>query len=508
MPVQSTSRSRLKSDRAPKKHVSLAVPYKTLRRTLSRRQWGAYQHLIFTLPALVRSVFILASLTGSAFAMSESDILFVDTLTPRLQNMSWCAPDAVIGSATVPETDSTPGSRAATEILQISRLSAQPSTSIIATYRNAKIETATCARFGEYIFVRGASGLVETQGQSVTLPTPFAHFLRNTPGASAAVLPVSSAIRNAGTAPDGSIFVQLDTNVSGVDLNAIARSEDRARARSTTLSTFRAGKLSITYFPGPSERGLTLFPIFGITGPQPGEIGTFRCSGSRAGCTPGHPSIVYFLHSRYYPARKPENSLFTVTPTQDPVQREWPITSQLREAARGLEIISVTLNDTKCFVLLQPDPRFAQNRVKGRLKLDLLIAPCSFQAGRLDFGSPQAVARKQASFISAKASIQGDLLAITEHVSPGSEEEDQAPFERAAFESPRACTRFFQTHPTFVPQPVNIICAGFGPGQATRMTVSPDARFVAIDGPTPIIVGRAHRNDDNKPTWLSQGEQQ
>jgi hypothetical protein len=198
--------------------------------------------------------------------------------------------------------------------------------------------------------------------------------------------------------------------------------------------------------------------------------------------------------------------LFTITPRQSSLQQRWPIVAKDRAASKVLEIQGVALDDKRCFVLLQPNPELAANRIDGRLRLDLLIANCNFAKDRLEFDTPRVVGRKQGSFTAPRLSLHGEFLVITEELAVDGWPVDQQELERHAADRASTCVHLLLSESGRGARRLNSICARLGKGAADKLNVSPDGNYVAIESTSaPLIVARDYRNEGTGPDWLTNG---
>jgi hypothetical protein len=309
------------------------------------------------------------------------------------------------------------------------------------------------------------------------------------------------------TASDGSVYARASSEAMNLD-SVVSSKRSALIARGIDYSLIREG-VQITYAsadnsrlpPGP-------FPLYGFSGPEIWGMGSYDCSTNRPGCTSDSsgPAVGYYLSTKINTDRARLDVLFTLTPRHEPLVRRWPVVSG-SAASRGLTITTVALDAKRCYVLLEPNSSLAENRVKGRLKLDLFIAPCSFSGNQLQYDKPQLVGRKQASFTVPTLSLNGDFAVISETTDFASQEDDQTEFEQAAVDQPNVCARFLRAT-SWPLVPVNTICARLAPVGPHGISVSPEGGFVDIrSDDSPLIVGREYRNDGTGPIWLNHGEQ-
>src|SRR5262249_30962006 len=155
----------------------------------------------------------------------------------------------------------------------------------------------------------------------------------------------------------------------------------------------------------------------------------------------------------------------------------------------------VALDAKRCYVMLEPNPWLPENRVNGRLKLDLYIAKCAFTSSQLQYDQPTIIGQKQASFIVPSLTLDGNFAVITDTSDLASQQDDQAEFERAAATHPNVCARFLRTD-SWPLERANTICARLDQDAADGLSVSPAGGFVHIRSKSnPLIVGREYRND-------------
>jgi hypothetical protein len=155
-----------------------------------------------------------------------------------------------------------------------------------------------------------------------------------------------------------------------------------------------------------------------------------------------------------------------------------------------------------------PKPWLDSNRVNGRLRLDFYLADCAFSQGRLEFGAPRMVGRRQASFMMPQLTLHGEHIAIIETMDMSEQPEDHAAFEEEVRAEAGPCVHIFRANGTSPVTAVNRICSHTSGGDMRRMYISPNANYVAITGRKEfVIVGREYRNDGTGPAWLKTGVQ-
>lgn len=244
------------------------------------------------------------------------------------------------------------------------------------------------------------------------------------------------------------------------------------------------------------------------------NIGSYRCLAAQPGCSGivNGRKIVYYTPALYAESRdlredlpvpaKP--ALYTASMQDAALVERWPI---VREGDATypyrLSVVDVALDDSRCFVLLEPYRGLASSRVKGRLRLDLLIADCQLRDGKLRYSSLRRLKDKQGSFIFPTLSIKGDAVVITDIYDVSSQQEDQLDIEREAQRGARSCVRIFRGKRARELRHVNSLCAPKDevPGEPI---VSPNAKFVLFPRRDDIlIVGRDYPNNQHEPQWLS-----
>jgi hypothetical protein len=122
--------------------------------------------------------------------------------------------------------------------------------------------------------------------------------------------------------------------------------------------------------------------------------------------------VGYYLYNSVNEAQKRLHVVFTIAPHREPLVQRWSLVA--RSGAGSLVVSGVALDAKRCYVLLEPSLDRAENRVNGRLKLDLYVAKCSFSAKELQYDQPQRVGQKQASFTVPSLSLHDHFAVITE----------------------------------------------------------------------------------------------
>ena len=296
----------------------------------------------------------------------------------------------------------------------------------------------------------------------------------------------------------------------GLDLESILPAKRSAVIQRGVNYSLVRDRVRITYVnPDSRKPPPAPFPVYGFSAPEIWGMGSYDCSTGRPGCSSSQsgPAVGYYLYSIINEGQKRLHVVFTIAPHRDPLVQRWPVVAR-SGAGSSLVVSGVALDAKRCYVLLEPSPGRAENRVNGRLKLDLYVAGCSFSAKELQYDQPQLVGQKQASFTVPSLSLHGDFAVITESTDLASQEHDQVEFEKAAVARPNVCARFLRTGSSPL-ELVNTICGRLVQNGADGLSVSPDGGFVDIRSKTnPVIVGREYHNDGTGPDWLNHGEQQ
>jgi hypothetical protein len=384
---------------------------------------------------------------------------------------------------------------------------------------------AECVRNGEYVFLDGRLYSAMSTDARSRAEVPFSQFIDVRPQAggrpNTPVLHVrrddisfapAFTLHNAmglRTASDGSVYAEVSGQA--LDLESILPAKRSAVIQRGVNYSLVRDRVRITYVnpnsrrlpPGPS------FPVYGFSAPEIWGMGSYDCSTGRPGCSSSQsgPAVGYYLYSIINEGQKRLHVVFTIAPHRDPLVQRWPVVAR-SGAGSSLVVSGVALDAKRCYVLLEPSPGRAENRVNGRLKLDLYVAGCSFSAKELQYDQPQRVGQKQASFTVPSLSLHGDFAVITESTDLASQGHDQIEFEKAAVARANVCARFLRTSSSPLAL-VNTICVRLWPNGAIELKVSPDGGYVDIRSETnPVIVGREYRNDGTGPDWLNHGEQQ
>ncbi|MGJ4950337.1 hypothetical protein [Bradyrhizobium sp. HKCCYLS20291] len=311
------------------------------------------------------------------------------------------------------------------------------------------------------------------------------------------------------TASDGSVYGVAE---GGWRVAGGSSSENRKIVERDGAHSVAAGGAEFTTISPPvGSAARNPFPIYGLWTPEKSWMGSYDCPASRPGCdAPGNRvKVGYWFSTKLNIGRSRSHFVFTATPGANPVLQRWPVVAMAGVESKGQIIVGVALDATRCFVLLQPNPGLAENRVGGRLRLDLYLASCAFSQGRLEFDQPRRIARRQASFTQKEIQLHGEFVALVESIDFGEQPEDQPPFEKDAMANAKICVRLFRMSSNGSATPENSICANSDAIKSNRLTLSPNAKYLLIESNTsPFLIPTSYRQDGRGPAWLTNGTDQ
>ncbi len=463
----------------------------------------------------VTALLALASCTFSqaAHAMNVRDILYLNKYGEDVGGVSWCNDQALTFIAHGPAHNTLfPPEYSRDTTVNMFTIETEQVRPIIRS-EHAGFD-ADCVRNGDYVFLSGHLYTAMSKDAQSPAQARFSQFIDVRPRTG--LEPVTPVLRMGDlsldsplrTASDGSVYAEALGHAP--DLDSVASSKraavikgdnyslGRDRVR-TTFATIDSAKSQ----PGP-------FAVYGFSALEVWGIGSYDCPANRPGCTAdaSGPRVGYYLYSKVNTNRARLDIVFTITPGREPLVRRWPVIARSGISSNTLLVSGVALDAKHCYVLLEPHPALAVNRINGHLRLDLYLAQCRFMANQLEFDQPRIVGKKQASFVVPRLSLHGEFAVITETTDLASQEDDQIEFERAEIDRPNVCARIYRAGPWPV-APVNTICVRLIQDGANGLTVSPGGGYIDIRSKgNPLIVGREYRNDGTGPAWLNHGEQQ
>src|SRR5262249_40004215 len=155
------------------------------------------------------------------------------------------------------------------------------------------------------------------------------------------------------------------------DLDTVAKDKQQLITRNEIPHAVRRGEITLTFMATRPRRTPPSqpFPIYGLTVPEKWSIGAYRCPGERPGCRGAATDVVYYVYSKYNTGNSRIDALFSITPRRNPSEQRWLVAARPGVVSDALQIVSVALDEKRCFVLLEPKPWLAANRVNGRLRL-------------------------------------------------------------------------------------------------------------------------------------------
>jgi len=439
-----------------------------------------------------------------------------------IAQISWCTDDLIAFTRdTTPADDNSlfPQDYAKRTTISVLEIGAERIRDAV-TYQNAAITNpiggfgVSCVRGGEYLYVSGYVSLLKAGNAQLPALLRFAHFLNIAQHAK----PLDKAESVWLSVNDGSLRGELFTASDGSVFGAAAGESRNANGlaganqtglRQSRTDSVKAGGATFTTFTADAGSGArNPFPIYGLWTPEKSSIGSYDCPAARPGCAAAGntPRVGYWFYTSMAVDGLHPQFVFTATPGGNPVLQRWPIVGKSAIASQGLSVLGVALDANRCFVLLQPSPGLASNRINGRLRLDLYLASCSFSQDRLVFDQPRWVARRQASFTQEAIELHGEYIALTESIDFGSQPEDQAPFEKEVSAGAKICVRLFRMSADAAPTPMNTICANSTAVKGNHLALSPNASYLLVDGKTsPLVIQTSYQKDDKGPAWLTNG---
>lgn len=455
-----------------------------------------------------------AMIPRPAGATGSSDILYLNKFGEGISNVSWCNDRAFTYKTYGPSRQGSafPPEYSRTTTLNMFTMETQQARPIVVSDYNAF--GADCVRNGEYVFLEefpySAKAVWDRSGDQVSsnrfvLTRPRTERERTIAGKVGPGFRPGGSLR---TAPDGSVY-SVDAGTS-LNLDDIAASKRSSFLKKAPYHTLTRDGVAVSFInPSASMAGPPVFPVYGFGAvdahANATQGGSYDCSTGRPGCTADKREAGYYLYVAMNDAAR-NHVLFTITPRHEPIVTRWPIVSRSRSTA-NLEIVGAVLDAKNCYVLLEPVRWDPANKVGGRLKLDVYVAQCAFAGRRLEYDEPVVVARKQASFMFPKVSLNGDFLVIEDFRDFASQLDDQIEFEGEAMDRPNICVKFFRNG-TWPLKQTNAICIRQGKNdEGGGLEVSPEGGFVTVRSKTnPLVVGREFRNDGSAPAWLNNGD--
>jgi hypothetical protein len=482
-------------------------------------------------------VCLVCALAEQAMAdpMTTRDILYLKQFGQNISSISWCTDSSLtFVDAAPPRSATVPTAGREARYISMLSLTTKSLTPLL-VYHDAVFD-ADCVRGGEYIYASGFARLPQPlNAAGVPMPdpprereSPFAQFVDIRSGITKFNLQSGRSFRLGSpmlTAPDGNVFAQAHGTVP-VELSGTEEAKRSEALKSETTYRVTSGDFDFVVFGFDYYRMPPPFHVYGLRSPENWGVGSYRCPAPRPGCAANNSAknVVYYADTRRITVDAVEHVVFTVVrpgdedtwpkkrtaPERGTLIQQWPVVSRIETAARDLQVVGVALDERRCFVLLQPDPELQSNRVGGRwggrLRVDLYLANCEFANGRLEFGEPLRVGRKQASFNYPRLMLKGEFIVITETNDRSSQPKDQLEPERQEADKERICALFFRGNSTQTVQHQNTLCARLGPSY-NELKVSHDASFIAVRSEErPLIVGRDYRNDGTGPSWLNNGD--
>ena len=471
---------------------------------------------IFAILPVSTLLILVNCMAAPTHAMSVRDILYLNKYGEGISDVSWCNDQSLTFITHGPAHNTLfPPDYSRDTTVNMFTVETEKIRPVIVS-EHAGFD-ADCVRNGEYAFLTGDLYAAMAKDARSPAKTAFSQFINVQSGAALQLAtPFSLGSEDyvffgnpMRTASDGSVYatssigaLDLDSVVPSRRASVIKNGQDYSLTRDGVQITF------LTTAPNGSQPGP--FPVYVFYAPELWGFGSYDCPASRPGCTAdaSGPRVGYYLYAKVNTERARLDLAYTVTPGREPLLQRWPVVAQPGISSNTLSISGVALDSKHCYVLLEPNPSLAVNRVNGQLRLDLYLARCRFTANQLQFDQPWTVGRKQASFIFPKLALHGEFAVITETADLASQEDDQVELEKAASSRRNVCARFYRIA-TWPVAPVNAICARLTQdGAEEGMTVSPGGGYVVFRSKgNPIIVGREYRNDGTGPAWLNHGEQ-
>jgi len=459
---------------------------------------------------------LLAQADEPARVMSVHDILYLNKYGEGISGVSWCN-DQTFTFVTHGPVRNTPSvfepeySRGTT--VSMFTIETQQIRPIVLS--DSAAFAADCVRNGQYVFLSGSLRSAISKDAKYATQVSFSEFIDTRAvtslrdGTLAVEMPLDLFLKSpVRTASDGSIYARGSS--SALDLDSVIPSRRASIVeKRLTYGLSRGGARAVSGTAGLNRPEPERFQVNGLSAPEVWGIGSYDCSASRPGCAAdsSSPRVGYYLYSKINTDRARRDVAFTFTPGRRPSLKRWPVVGRPGMNWNTLLISGLALDAKHCYVLLEPRPELAVNRINGRLRLDLYLAQCRFAENQIEFDEPRPVGRKQGSFIWPTLDLHGEFAVITESLDFPSQVDDQIELERTVIGQPNVCARFYRTG-TWPVAPVNTICVRLIQNGPNGLKVSPNGRYVDIPSKSdPLIVGREYRNNGAGPAWLNHGEQ-
>jgi hypothetical protein len=481
---------------------------------------------------------LVSSAEASAEPLSLDAVVDLGSIAKKISSISWCSDDEVafVGgvSSNVPQGAPSRSARRAV-ILSLKNSRAYS----IAEYSDASIRL-DCVLGGGFVYVSGSANVgYRSAGGGEPVTKSFNHLLevlpveaKRTPAQINLLWDVEALSGPVHTDVNGNIFARKSPVRSSMAEMLPSRMVGRKSAgiRGEGISyTARLDNISVTSFSSDQRKlGRAAVPIevYGINTPEIGSrsIGFYRCAGGgrrpECGQDSNGKDVVYYTllsageisHRSSGDREVPQSMLVTVAVGNHPLIKRWKIVSAEKNNQLGdLTVVDVALNERSCFVLLEPNRHSSSSRLLGKLRREIYVSDCEQSGDVISYYRPRLIGQRQGSFSFPRIKIHGEVLVLTEFYDQSSQEEDQIPLEKLALRDAKVCVRLFSGEQSSNLSKINALCAPVdrvgGGWEAQQIIVSPNAKFIAVLGPSDaIIVSSNFRNNGSEPSWLTNGE--